>query len=87
MSIIDIAVKRPVTLMLTFPVVTGLVSMGRVPRLMPEMNLPYAAVITSYAPPVPEVETLVTKPLESSLPVEQHENVFPTLPWARPPSS
>jgi HAE1 family hydrophobic/amphiphilic exporter-1 len=70
MSIIDIAVKRPVTtVMLTLClVVTGLVSMGRVPLgLMPEMNLPYAAVITSYGTASPqEVETLVTKPLESS---------------------
>jgi HAE1 family hydrophobic/amphiphilic exporter-1 len=71
MSIIDIAVKRPVTtVMLTLClVVTGLVSMGRVPLgLMPELNLPYAAVITTYGTSSPqEVETLVTKPLESSL--------------------
>ena len=71
MSIIDIAVKRPVTtVMLTLClVVTGLVSMGRVPLgLLPEMKLPYAAVITTYGTSGPqEVETLVTRPLESSL--------------------
>jgi HAE1 family hydrophobic/amphiphilic exporter-1 len=36
--------------------------------MMPNMNLPYAAVITTYTGAAPEeIETLVTKPLEGSL--------------------
>jgi HAE1 family hydrophobic/amphiphilic exporter-1 len=64
----ELSVKRPVTvLMMIFIVlILGFVSFTRIPLdLMPEMEIPVAAVMTTYSGVGPqEVEKLITKPLE-----------------------
>ena len=66
MSLADFALKRPVTVLMLVIVVIimGTVSLTRVGLdLLPEMNLPIAAVITEYRGVGPEeIETLITRP-------------------------
>lgn len=66
-----IAVKRPVT---TFMIILIFLAFGVMSLmnlrmdLLPNMNLPYAAIITSYVGASPEqIEQLVTEPLERSM--------------------
>lgn len=71
MKLADLAVNRPVAITMFFiaVIVLGVVAMGALNLdLLPELNLPMAAVITSYPGSSPEeVERLVTEPLEESL--------------------
>ncbi len=71
MKISDLSVKRPVTTFMAFLliVVLGLVSTGRLNMdLLPKMNFPVAAVITTYSGAGPqEVENLLTRPIEETL--------------------
>lgn len=66
-----ISVKKPMTVFVcvVLVIVLGVVSfMKMTPDLMPNMDLPYAMIMTTYAGQTPEaVETTVTKPLEQSL--------------------
>lgn len=68
MKIVEFAVKRPVTMVILVAVlmILGFFTFGKLPvDLYPEMELPVAAVITSYNGVGPEeVESQVTKPLE-----------------------
>ncbi|MGB9660462.1 MAG: efflux RND transporter permease subunit [Moorellaceae bacterium] len=65
------AVKRPVAVIMAVlvAILLGAVALSRLPvDLLPELNLPYAAVITSYTGAGPqEVEKTVSKPLEDVL--------------------
>ncbi|MGI9951447.1 efflux RND transporter permease subunit [Moorellaceae bacterium AZ2] len=71
MSWAQFAVKRPVTVIMAVlvAILLGAVALSRLPiDLLPEMNLPYAAVITSYTGAGPEeVEKTISKPLEDVL--------------------
>ena len=71
MRLSELAVKRPVTVIMCVLVVLilGFVSLTSLNvDLLPEMNLPYAVVIASYSGASPqEVENLVTRPLEAAL--------------------
>lgn len=71
MSIIDIAVKRPVTVwMFTFAVVLfGMVSLSRLSiNLLPELSYPTLTIRTDYLGAAPgEIEQLVSKPIEEAI--------------------
>lgn len=71
MSIVTLAVKRPVTItMVTFAILLfGMVSLGRIPvTLLPDLAYPTLTVRTDYPGGAPsEVEQLVSKPLEENL--------------------
>lgn len=71
MSIVDIAVKRPVTVwMFTFAVVLfGMVSLSRLSiNLLPELSYPTLTIRTDYLGAAPgEVEQLVSKPIEEAI--------------------
>lgn len=68
MSVVNIAVKRPVTVwMFTFAVILfGMVSLSRLSvNLLPELSYPTLTIRTDYLGAAPgEVEQLVTKPIE-----------------------
>ena len=68
MSVVNIAVKRPVTIwMFTFAVLLfGMVSLSRLSvNLLPELSYPTLTIRTDYIGAAPgEVEQLVTKPIE-----------------------
>ena len=65
------SVKKPMTVFVAVVliIVLGVVAYLRMtPDLLPNMDLPYAMIMTVYAGQTPEtVETTVTKPLEQSL--------------------
>lgn len=71
MKLPELSVKRPVTTLMAFLliVVLGLVSTGRLNMdLLPKMNFPVAAVITTYSGAGPqEVENLITRLIEETL--------------------
>lgn len=71
MPLIKFAVKRPVTIIIltTVLLILGFYTFSTLPLdLYPEMDLPVAAVITSYPGAGPEeVEEQLTKPLESAV--------------------
>jgi multidrug efflux pump subunit AcrB len=71
MSIVDIAVKRPVTVaMFTFAVVLfGIVSLNRLSlNLLPDLSYPTLTIRTDYTGAAPaEVEQLVSKPVEEAI--------------------
>lgn len=71
MSMVKLAVKRPVTIaMLTLAVLLfGMVSLGRIPvTLLPDLAYPTLTVRTDYPGGAPgEVEQLVSKPIEENL--------------------
>lgn len=74
------SVRKPLTVLvgIIMILVLGVVSVTRMTTdLLTEMNLPYAIVITTYAGASPEeVETAVTRPIESSMAtVSNIENV------------
>lgn len=66
-----LSVKKPMTIFVAVIVVIvlGIVSVLKMtPDLLPNMDFPYAIIITTYPGQTPEtVETVVTKPLEQSL--------------------
>ena len=68
-----LSVKKPMTVFVAvvLVLVLGIVSFTKMtPDLMPNMDLPYALVLTPYVGQTPEtVETVVTKPLEQSVAV------------------
>ena len=67
------SVKKPMTIFVAviMVIVLGVVAFTRMtPDLLPNMDLPYAMIMTVYAGQTPEtVEGEVTKPLEQSLAV------------------
>ena len=71
MKLSNLSIKRPVTttMVVLLVVLLGFISFNRTNLdLFPDITYPGAAVITSYSGVGPEeVETMVTKPLESSL--------------------
>lgn len=66
-----LSVKKPMTIFVAVIVVIvlGIVSVFKMtPDLLPNMNFPYAIILTTYPGQTPEtVESVVTKPLEQSL--------------------
>lgn len=71
MKIINLAVKRPVSMIIILSIILilGMFTFSKLSvDLYPDMKLPIAAVITSYSGAGPEeVESQVSKPLESTL--------------------
>lgn len=71
MSIVDVAVKRPVTVwMFTFAILLfGMVSLSRLAlNLLPELSYPTLTIRTDYTGAAPaEVEQLVSKPIEEAI--------------------
>lgn len=71
MSLSKLAVSRPTTTLILFVILTalGIYSAAELPiDLLPDMEIPYIAVATTYENAGPEeVERSVTRPLESSL--------------------
>jgi HAE1 family hydrophobic/amphiphilic exporter-1 len=71
MNIVDVAVKRPVTVwMFTFAILLfGMVSLSRLAlNLLPELSYPSLTVRTDYAGAAPgEIEQLVSKPIEETV--------------------
>lgn len=71
MNIVDIAVKRPVTVwMFTFAIILfGMVSLSRLAlNLLPELSYPTLTIRTNYAGAAPgEIEQLVSKPIEETV--------------------
>jgi len=71
MGLARLAVNRPVTVLMGVLValLLGIVALMRLPiDLLPELNLPYAAVITNYQGAGPEeVEKTISEPLEDAL--------------------
>ncbi|KGJ93347.1 efflux RND transporter permease subunit [Colwellia psychrerythraea] len=71
MSIVDVAIKRPVTVwMFTFAVMLfGLVGLSRLAvNLLPELSYPTLTVRTNYTGAAPaEIEQLITKPIEEAV--------------------
>ena len=68
-----LSVKKPLTIFVSviMILVLGVVSfMKMTPDLLPNLDLPYAVIITPYVGQTPEtVESTVTKPLESAVSV------------------
>lgn len=68
-----LSVKKPMTIFVAvvLVIVLGIVSFSKMtPDLMPNMDLPYAMVMTTYVGQNPEtVESVVTKPLEQAIAV------------------
>ncbi len=71
MRIVNFSVKRPVTMIISIVVlmILGFFTFSKMPvDLLPEMDFPIVAIMTSYAGAGPEeVESQITKPLEQSL--------------------
>jgi HAE1 family hydrophobic/amphiphilic exporter-1 len=71
MNLVDIAVKRPVTVwMFTFAVILfGMVSLSRLAiNLLPELSYPTLTIRTDYVGAAPgEIEQLVSKPIEETI--------------------
>ncbi|MDD4238549.1 MAG: efflux RND transporter permease subunit [Desulfotomaculaceae bacterium] len=71
MKLTDVSIERPlaITMLIVALVVLGLFALPRLAvDLYPDMELPVAAIITSYEGAAPaEVEKLVTKPIESTV--------------------
>tara|TARA_R110002153_G_scaffold6556_8_gene29964 strand:+ start:1190 stop:4537 length:3348 start_codon:yes stop_codon:yes gene_type:complete len=71
MNIVDIAVKRPVTVwMFTFAIILfGMVSLSRLAiNLLPELSYPTLTIRTDYVGAAPgEIEQLVSKPIEETI--------------------
>ncbi|SMB89869.1 hydrophobic/amphiphilic exporter-1, HAE1 family [Thermanaeromonas toyohensis ToBE] len=71
MNLPRLAVNRPVAVLMSIlaAMLLGMVALTRLPiDLLPELNLPYAAVITNYQGAGPEeVEKSISKPLEEAL--------------------
>ncbi len=70
------SVRKPLTVLVgvVIAIVLGVVAYTRMtPDLLPNVNLPYAVVITAYPGAAPEeVESQVTRPIEQSLATLDH---------------
>ena len=80
MDLTKLSIKRPITIIMSMFIVLilGFVSLTQMElALMPNMELPYAIVMTQYSNAGPEeVENLVTKPIESAISnVENIKNI------------
>ncbi len=77
MKLVETAVKRPVTIIMTvlIAILLGAVSLTRLPiDLFPEFELPMAIVVTNYSGVGPqEIEKLITNPVEGA--VSSVENI------------
>jgi len=66
-----LSIRRPVAVTIVFTIITvlGIISLGRTPLdLMPEINFPIAAIITTYEGAGPqEIEDGITRPIESAV--------------------
>ena len=71
MNIANLTIKRPVAtiMVLLMVVVLGFMALFKIPMdLMPDFDLPYAMVMTTYSNTSPEeVEALVTETIESAM--------------------
>ncbi len=71
MKVSKFSIDRPVftTVVMFLVIILGIVSLTRIPlKLIPELNPPFAAVVTAYEGAGPtEVSEKITKPLEKSL--------------------
>ena len=71
MTLSKMAVEKPTTILIIFAVLTalGIYSTTQLPiDLLPDMEMPYMAISTTYANAGPEeVERSVTRPLESAV--------------------
>lgn len=71
MNLPGLSIRRPVTIAIVFTVIIalGIISLGRTPLdLMPELELPITAIITTYEGAGPqEIEDGVTRPIESAV--------------------
>ncbi len=81
MNLSSLSIKRPVAtaMLLVIVIVLGVFSLTSIPMdLMPNIELPVAMVMTTYSNSSPEeVESMVTKPVESALAsVEGMENLI-----------
>lgn len=89
MKLSDFAVDRPVTtiMLVCLILLIGGVSLSKLPvDLMPDMNLPYAVVVTNYQGASPlEVEKTISKPVEES--VATVDNVKDIISISRPGTS
>lgn len=65
------SVKKPFTVLVgvVLVIILGIIAFtGMTPELLPNINLPYVVVVTTYNGATPEqVETIVTKPVEQSM--------------------
>ncbi len=80
MKLHELSIKRPVSVVMCVLIVLilGLISLSRIPmNLMPDMELPVAAVMTTYSGAGPEeVESIVTETIENAIAsVEGVENI------------
>jgi HAE1 family hydrophobic/amphiphilic exporter-1 len=80
-NLTDFSIKRPIGILMIVCIIMllGFVSVTRLPLdLFPTMDLPYAAVLTTYSGAGPqEVENLVSKPLEEILGTVQNlKNIY-----------
>ena len=70
------SVKKPMTVLVgvVIAIVLGIVAFSRMtPDLLPNINLPYAVIITAYPGAAPEeVEEEVTKPIEQAMATLDH---------------
>ena len=61
-----------ITMIVLVIVLLGAISLNRLPiDLFPEIELPIAVVFTSYTEAGPQVENLVTKPIEGLFPLRE----------------
>ncbi|NEU30362.1 efflux RND transporter permease subunit [bacterium LRH843] len=71
MKLVDLSIKRPVgvIMIVVLSLLLGAISLrGLVIDLFPEIDLPIAAVVTSYSGAAPEeMEELITKPIEEAV--------------------
>lgn len=71
MSLHESAIRRPITYILLFIVITslGIVSLIQLkPELLPDLSFPVVAVSTRYEGVGPEdIETLITRPIENAV--------------------
>ncbi len=71
MNLPGLSIRRPVTIAIVFTVIIalGIISLGRTPLdLMPELEFPIAAIITTYEDAGPrEIEDGVTRPIEGAV--------------------
>ncbi len=82
MKIIDIAVKRPVTITILVSVVImlGIFTLSKMGlNLLPEMKLPVAVVMTTYAGAGPEEVEQVSKTLENTLAGSSNINTIQSI--------
>lgn len=83
MDITKLSIKRPIAVIMVMFIVLllGFVSLSKMKQaLMPEMDFPYALILTTYKDAGPEeVENLVSSPIESAISgVENIKNVYST---------